>query len=72
MSIAIEKAAKGYAEKITRESGQIAVIQCPAVDWAVRKFAADLVKNGLIDPDKMFEFLDDRKYRDDTPETWWL
>jgi hypothetical protein len=71
MSIAIDKAASGYAERISRENGS-RVIQCPGIDWAIRHLAADLVKNGLIDPDKMFEFLDDRKYRDNTPETWWL
>lgn len=72
MSIAIDKAASGYAEKITRESGRLSRIQCPAIDYGVRMLACDLVNNGLVDPDEMYEFLDSRRYRDNTPDMWWV
>ena len=71
MSVAIHKAASGYAEKITRESGLIRKIQCPALDWAVRKMAIDLINAGVVDADAMYEFLDERQYRNYTPDIWW-
>lgn len=67
----IEKAASSYAEKITRENGSISRIQCPALDYGVRKLAIDLVNEGLVDADTMFSFLDERRYRDNTPDLWW-
>ena len=71
MSIAIDKAASGYAEKIARESGVIRKIQCPALDYAVRKMAIDLINAGVVDADAMYEFLDERQYRNYTPDMWW-
>lgn len=72
MCAAVEKAASGYAERITREAECFSKIQCPAIDWCVRALAVDLVASGIVDPDKMFEFLDCRKYRENTPDRWWL
>jgi hypothetical protein len=72
MSIAIDKAASGYAENIARDSGRLSRIQCPAIDYGIRMLACDLVNNGLVDADKMYEFLDERRYRDNTPDMWWL
>lgn len=72
MSVAVDKAAKGYAEKITREAGCFSKIQGPSIDYGVRTLAVNLVKAGLVDADKLFEFLDNRKYRENTPDLWWL
>lgn len=72
MSVAIHKAASGYAEKIARESGALTIIQCPAIDFGIRKMAIDLVNAGVIDADAMYEFLDKRQYRDYTPDMWWI
>ena len=70
MSIALDNAASGYAEKISRERGLVRV-SCPGVDYAIRHMAFELVNAGLIDADTMYEFLDDRRYREKTPECWW-
>ena len=72
MCVAIDQAAGGYAERITREAGRFDRFQGPAIDYGVRTFAVDLVKAGLVDADKLFEFLDNRKYRENTPTLWWI
>lgn len=71
MSIAIDNAASGYAEKIAREKGLLK-LACPSVDYAIRHMSVELVNAGLVDADKMFEFLDERRYREvKTPDIWW-
>ena len=70
MSVALDKAASGYAEKMAREKGLIKVA-CPSVDYVVRQMAFELVNAGLVTFDEMYEFLDKRQYRDNTPDVWW-
>ena len=70
MSVALDKAASGYAEKMARERGLIKVA-CPSVDYVVRHMAFELVNAGLVTFDEMYEFLDKRQYRDNTPDVWW-
>ena len=70
MSVALDNAASGYAEKMAREKG-LTKIACPGVDYVVRHMAFELVNAGLISADEMYSFLDNRRYRDRTPEVWW-
>lgn len=70
MSVALDNAASGYAERVARDKG-LMKIACPSVDYVVRHMAFELVNAGLIDADDMYNFLDERRYRDRTPEVWW-
>lgn len=70
MSVALDKAASGYAEKMARERGLIK-ISAPSVDYVVRHMTIELVNAGLISFDDMYDFLDKRQYRDNTPDMWW-
>ena len=70
MSVALDNAASGYAEKMARERGLIK-IAAPSVDYVVRHMATELVNAGLVSFDEMYDFLDERRYRDNTPDMWW-
>lgn len=70
MSIALHNAASGYAEKMARERGLIK-ISAPSVDYVVRHMATELANAGLVSFDEMYDFLDERRYRDNTPDMWW-
>ena len=63
-------AAKGYAEKISRKQ-RLKRVHCPGVDYAVRHIVNELVNTNLIGADEMYKFLNERRYRDNTPEIWW-
>lgn len=67
----LKEAARGYAEKIGRENG-IRIIQAPSLDFGIRQLVFDLVNNNVVDFEKLYEFLDKNRYRENTPEDWWL
>lgn len=67
----LKEAARGYAEKIGRENS-IRVIQAPSLDFGIRQLVFDLVNNNVVDFEKLYEFLDKNRYRENTPEDWWL
>ena len=67
----LKEAARGYAEKIGRENS-IRVIQAPSLDFGIRQLVFDLVNNNVVGFEKLYEFLDKNRYRENTPEDWWL
>lgn len=67
----LKEAARGYAEKIGRENG-IRIIQAPSLDFGIRQLVFDLVNNNVVDFEKLYEFLDKNRYRENTPDDWWL
>lgn len=67
----LKEAACGYAEKIGRKNG-IRIIQAPSLDFGIRQLVFDLVNSNVVDFEKLYEFLDKNRYRENTPEDWWL
>lgn len=67
----LKEAARGYAEKIGREN-HIKVIQAPSLDFGIRQLVFDLVNNNVVDFEKLYEFLDKNRYRENTPDIWWV
>lgn len=67
----LKEAARGYAEKIGREN-HIKVIQAPSLDFGIRQLVFDLVNNNVVDFEKLYEFLDKNRYRENTPNVWWV
>ena len=67
----LKEAARGYAEKIGRENS-IRIIQAPSVDFGIRQLVFDLVNNNVVDFEKLYEFLDKNRYRENTPDVWWV
>ena len=57
--------------KIGRENG-IKIIQAPSLDFGIRQLVFDLVNSNVVDFEKLYEFLDENRYRENTPEDWWL
>lgn len=70
-TLGLKEAARGYAEKIGRENG-IRIIQAPSLDFGIRQLVFDLVNNNVVDFEKLYEFLDKNRYRENTPDDWWL
>ena len=67
----LKEAAHGYAEKIGREN-RIKIIQAPSLDFGIKQLVFDLVNNNVVDFEKLYEFLDKNRYRENTPNVWWL
>lgn len=70
-TLGLKEAARGYAEKIGRENS-IRVIQAPSLDFGIRQLVFDLVNNNVVGFEKLYEFLDKNRYRENMPEDWWL
>ena len=70
-TLGLKEAARGHAEKIGRENS-IRVIQAPSLDFGIRQLVFDLVNNNVVGFEKLYEFLDKNRYRENTPEDWWL
>lgn len=69
---AVETAAIGYSEKLARHAG-LHRIQCPSLEAGIVTLCRDLIDNGLVDTDKLFDFLIERSYRpyDQICDEWW-
>ncbi len=67
----LKEAARGYAEKIGREIN-VKRIQAPSLDFGIRQLVFDLVNSNVVDFEKLYEFLDKNRYRENTPNIWWL
>ena len=69
---AINKAATGFAERISRHH-EIARINCPGTDFGVRMLAKELVQDNIIDAEKLFNYLNRKSYRpyDNIIFEWW-
>lgn len=69
---AVETAAIGYGEKLARHVG-LPRIQCPSLEAGIVTLCRGLIDNGLVDTDKLFDFLIERSYRpyDQICDEWW-
>ena len=66
----IESAARDLASTYAHELNAYKV-SCPGIDIACRKIACELVANGLVSPQTMLDFLNNRaKYRA-MSDIWW-
>lgn len=72
MRKAVETAAIGYSENLARHAG-LPRIQCPSLEAGVITLCRDLVGNGLVDAEKLFDFLIEKSYRpyDQIYDEWW-
>lgn len=69
---AVETAAIGYSEKLAILAN-LPRIQCPSLEAGIVTLCRDLVDNGLVDTEKLFDFLIERSYRqyDQICDEWW-
>lgn len=72
MRKAVETAAIGYSEKLARNTN-LAKIQCPPLEAGIITLCRDLIDNGLVDTEELFDFLIERSYRpyDQIYDEWW-
>ena len=71
-SESIDRIAIGYAENTARNL-QLKVFNCPGFELGIRILCIRLIKNNLVDPKELFEYLKKHSYRDfdDIIEDWW-
>lgn len=70
--VAIEKAANGFAERISRDIN-VERQHCPGIDYGVRKLARMLIQDNIIACEDLFKYLSSHTfngYDKSTPE-WW-
>ena len=53
-TLGLKEAARGYAEKISRENG-VRIIQAPSLDFGIRQLVFDLVNNNVVDFEKIYD-----------------
>lgn len=69
---AVDTAAIGYSEKLARRAN-LPRIQCPSLEAGIVTLCRGLIDYGLVDTEKLFDFLIERSHRpyDQIRDEWW-
>ena len=67
----IEKAANAYAYSKALDLG-LKVMQCSGFEGGISIICKELLKDGVIDPDRLLQWLEDNTKVKPNKELWWV